>query len=207
MIELKVTVDAPDLSTAINHLADAIESKGTDALAAPAKNSRSKKVAAKTAPDAPAVSVPAHSEPVGSPVPVEQPAAAPQPVQAPAAAPVQQAIPATPVAAPMMQQPVATAAPVMTPPAAPVMTPPAAPVTQQFIPQPAAAPAAPTQSQQGITCEQIINAAMPLMNSNPAFAMQLQGILAKYGVQAVTQIPENMLPNVAADLRALGAKI
>lgn len=195
MIELKVTVDAPDLSTAINHLADAIESKGTDALAAPAKNSRSKKVAAKTAPDAPAVSVPAHSEPVGSPVPVEQPAAAPQPVQAPAAAPVQQAIPATPVAAPMMQQPVATAAPVMTPPAAPV--------TQQFIPQ----PAAPTQSQQGITCEQIINAAMPLMNSNPAFAMQLQGILAKYGVQAVTQIPENMLPNVAADLRALGAKI
>lgn len=199
MIELKVTVDAPELSVAINHLADAIESKGTDALAAPAKNSRSKKVAAKTAPDAPAVSVPAHSEPVGSPVPVEQPAAAPQPVQAPAAAPVQQAIPATPVAAPMMQQPVATAAPVMTPPAAPV--------TQQFIPQPAAAPAAPTQSQQGITCEQIINAAMPLMNSNPAFAMQLQGILAKYGVQAVTQIPENMLPNVAADLRALGAKI
>lgn len=195
MIELKVTVDAPELSVAINHLADAIESKGTDAPAAPVKNSRSKKVAVKTAPDVPAVSAPAHSEPVGSPVPVEQPAAAPQPVQAPAAAPVQQAIPATPVAAPMMQQPVATAAPLMTPPAAPV--------TQQFIPQ----PAAPTQSQQGITCEQIINAAMPLMNSNPAFAMQLQGILAKYGVQAVTQIPENMLPNVAADLRALGAKI
>lgn len=195
MIELKVTVDAPELSVAINHLADAIESKGTDAPAAPVKNSRSKKVAVKTAPDVPAVSAPAHSEPVGSPVPVEQPAAAPQPVQAPAAAPVQQAIPATPVAAPMMQQPVATAAPVMTPPAAPV--------THQFIPQ----PAAPTQSQQGITCEQIINAAMPLMNSNPAFAMQLQGILAKYGVQAVTQIPENMLPNVAADLRALGAKI
>lgn len=195
MIELKVTVDAPELSVAINHLADAIESKGTDAPAAPVKNSRSKKVAVKTAPDVPAVSAPAHSEPVGSPVPVEQPAAAPQPVQAPAAAPVQQAIPATPVAAPMMQQPVATAAPVMTPPAAPV--------TQQFIPQ----PAAPTQSQQGITCEQIINAAMPLMNSNPAFAMQLQGILAKYGVQAVTQISENMLPNVAADLRALGAKI
>lgn len=195
MIELKVTVDAPELSVAINHLADAIESKGTDAPAAPVKNSRSKKATAKTAPDAPAVSAPAHTEPVGSPVPVEQPAAAPQPVQAPAAAPVQQAIPVTPVAAPMMQQPVATAAPVMTPPAAPV--------TQQFIPQ----PAAPTQSQQGITCEQIINAAMPLMNSNPAFAMQLQGILAKYGVQAVTQIPENMLPNVAADLRALGAKI
>lgn len=195
MIELKVTVDAPELSVAINHLADAIESKGTDAPAAPVKNSRSKKATAKTAPDAPAVSAPAHSEPVGSPVPVEQPAAAPQPVQAPAAAPVQQAIPVTPVAAPMMQQPVATAAPVMTPPAAPV--------TQQFIPQ----PTAPTQSQQGITCEQIINAAMPLMNSNPAFAMQLQGILAKYGVQAVTQIPENMLPNVAADLRALGAKI
>lgn len=198
MIELKVTVDAPELSVAINHLADAIESKGTDAPAAPVKNSRSKKVAVKTAPDAPAVSAPAHSEPVGSSVPVEQPAAVPQPVQVPVTSPVQQAIPAT-VAAPMMQQPVATAAPVMTPPAAPV--------TQQFIPQPAAAPAAPTQSQQGITCEQIINAAMPLMNSNPAFAMQLQGILAKYGVQAVTQIPENMLPNVAADLRALGAKI
>ena len=49
MIELKVTVDAPELSAAINHLAEAIESKGADAPAAPAKNSRSKKAAAKTA--------------------------------------------------------------------------------------------------------------------------------------------------------------
>lgn len=174
MIELKVTVDAPELSAAINHLAEAIESKGTDAPAAPAKNSRSKKAAAKTAPDAPAASAPAPSEPV-----------------------------AAPMATPVMPQPVATATPVMTPPAAPV--------TQQFIPQPAAAPTpapvAPAQPQQSnITLEQIINAAMPLMNSNPAFAMQLQGILAKYGVQAVTQIPKEYLPNVAADLAALGAK-
>lgn len=43
MIELKVTVDAPDLSTAINHLADAIESKGTDAPAAPAKTPAARK--------------------------------------------------------------------------------------------------------------------------------------------------------------------
>lgn len=176
MIELKVTVDAPELSAAINHLAEAIESKGTDVPAAPAKNSRSKKAAAKTAPDAPAASAPAPSEPVTPPTPVEQP----------------------PVA-----MPVATATPVMTPPAAPV--------AQQFIPQPTAAPApapvAPAQPQQSsVTLEQIINAAMPLMNSNPAFAMQLQGILAKYGVQAVTQIPKEFLPNVAADLAALGAK-
>ena len=47
MIELKVTVDAPELSAAINHLAEAIESKGTDAPAAPAKNSRGKKAAAR----------------------------------------------------------------------------------------------------------------------------------------------------------------
>lgn len=171
MIELKVTVDAPELSAAINHLAEAIESKGTDAPAAPAKNSRSKKAAAKTAPDAPAASAPAPSEPVAAPASIEQPAVTSQPVQ----------------------------------------TPPAAPVTQQFIPQPAAAPTpapvAPAQPQQSnITLEQIINAAMPLMNSNPAFAMQLQCILAKYGVQAVTQIPKEYLPNVAADLAALGAK-
>ncbi len=189
MIELKVTVDAPELSAAINHLAEAIESKGTDVPAAPAKNSRSKKAAAKTAPDAPAASAPAPSEPVTPPTPV--------------AAPAQQPAPAAPVAAPMMPQPVATATPVMTPPAAPV--------AQQFIPQPTAAPApspvAPAQPQQSsVTLEQIINAAMPLMNSNPAFAMQLQGILAKYGVQAVTQIPKEFLPNVAADLAALGAK-
>lgn len=181
MIELKVTVDAPELSAAINHLAEAIESKGADAPAAPAKNSRGKKAAAKTAPDAPAVSAPAPSEPVTPPTPVEHP----------------------PVTAPMMPQPVATATPVMTPPAAPV--------AQQFIPQPTAAPApapaAPAQPQQSsVTLEQIINAAMPLMNSNPAFAMQLQSILAKYGVQAVTQIPKEFLPNVAADLAALGAK-
>lgn len=201
MIELKVTVDAPELSAAINHLAEAIESKGTDVPAAPAKNSRSKKAAAKTAPDAPAVSAPAPSEPVTPPTPVEQPPVTVQPAQTPVITPAQQPAPAAPVAAPMMPQPVATANPVMTPPAAPV--------AQQFIPQPTAAPApaAPAQPQQSsVTLEQIINAAMPLMNSNPAFAMQLQGILAKYGVQAVTQIPKEYLPNVAADLAALGAK-
>lgn len=201
MIELKVTVDAPELSAAINHLAEAIESKGADAPAAPAKNSRSKKAAAKTAPDAPAVSAPAPSEPVTPPTPVEQSPVTVQPAQTPVITPAPQPAPAAPVAAPMMPQPVATATPVMTPPAAPV--------AQQFIPQPTTtpAPAAPAQPQQSsITLEQIINAAMPLMNSNPAFAMQLQGILAKYGVQAVTQIPKEFLPNVAADLAALGAK-
>lgn len=203
MIELKATVDAPELSAAINHLAEAIESKGTDAPAAPAKNSRSKKAAAKTAPDAPAASAPAPSEPVAAPASIEQPAVTSQPVQTPVITPAQQPTPAAPMATPVMPQPVATATPVMTPPAAPV--------TQQFIPQPAAAPTpapvAPAHPQQSnITLEQIINAAMPLMNSNPAFAMQLQGILAKYGVQAVTQIPKEYLPNVAADLAALGAK-
>lgn len=193
MIELKVTVDAPELSAAINHLAEAIESKGADAPAAPAKNSRSKKAAAKTAP----------SEPVTPQIPVEQPPVTIQPAQTPVITPAQQPAPAAPMATPVMPQPVATATPAMTPPAAPV--------TQQFIPQPTAAPApapvAPAQPQQSsVTLEQIINAAMPLMNSNPAFAMQLQGILAKYGVQAVTQIPKEFLPNVAADLTALGAK-
>ena len=201
MIELKVTVDAPELSAAINHLAEAIESKGADAPAAPAKSSRSKKAAAKTAPDAPAASAPAPSEPVTPPTPVEQSPVTVQPAQTPVITPAPQPAPAAPVAAPMMPQPVATATPVMTPSAAPV--------AQQFIPQPTAtpAPAAPAQPQQSsVTLEQIINAAMPLMNSNPAFAMQLQGILAKYGVQAVTQIPKEYLPNVAADLAALGAK-
>lgn len=201
MIELKVTVDAPELSAAINHLAEAIESKGTDAPAAPAKNSRGKKAAAKTAPDAPAASAPAPSEPVTPQTPVEQSPVTVQPAQTPVITPAPQPAPAAPVAAPMMPQPVATATPVMTPPAAPV--------AQQFIPQPTTtpAPAAPAQPQQSsVTLEQIINAAMPLMNSNPAFAMQLQGILAKYGVQAVTQIPKEFLPNVAADLAALGAK-
>lgn len=201
MIELKVTVDAPELSAAINHLAEAIESKGADAPAAPAKSSRSKKAAAKTAPDAPAASAPAPSEPVTPPTPVEQSPVTVQPAQTPVITPAPQPAPAAPVAAPMMPQPVATATPVMTPHAAPV--------AQQFIPQPTTtpAPAAPAQPQQSsVTLEQIINAAMPLMNSNPAFAMQLQGILAKYGVQAVTQIPKEYLPNVAADLAALGAK-
>lgn len=202
MIELKVTVDAPELSAAINHLAEAIESKGTDAPAAPAKNSRSKKAAAKTAPDAPAASAPAPSEPVAAPASIEQPAVTSQPVQTPVITPAQQPTPAAPMATPVMPQPVATATPVMTPPAAPV--------TPQFIPQPPAAPspvAAPVQQPtQGITYEAIVNAAMPLMNSNPGFAMQLQQILAKYGVQAVNQLSPEMLPSVAADLTALGAK-
>lgn len=180
MIELKVTVDAPELSAAINHLADAIESKPIEATV-PAKNSR-KKATAKTAQDVSAVSANAPSEADAS------------------------AINPAPVADAVAPQPVAVAQPVATPAPSPIPQPAAQPMPAPVPEEPVQQPAQPA-TQKPITVTDIINAAMPLMNSNPTFAMSLQQTLAKYSVQAVNQLKPEQLPSLAADLRALGAKI
>lgn len=74
------------------------------------------------------------------------------------------------------------------------------------IQQPAPAPQQPPVTT-GITytVEQIANAAAPIMQRGDG--QKLADLLAKYGVQALTQLDTQYLPSFAADIRALGAQI
>lgn len=85
-----------------------------------------------------------------------------------------------------------------------------APVAQPTYPpqiqQPAPAPQQPPVTT-GITytVEQIANAAAPIMQRGDG--QKLVELLAKYHVQALTQLDAQYLPSFAADIRALGAQI
>lgn len=101
-----------------------------------------------------------------------------------------------------------------TPAAAPVVMTAAAP---QLSVVPAAAPApvnyaapAPTQAAvpvtaQSYTPEQLAVAATQLMDSGRQ--PELMGLLAAFGVQALTQLPKEQYGNFATQLRAMGARI
>ena len=115
-----------------------------------------------------------------------QPAAAPVPT-----APVQQAQPAP---APV-QQTVPTAAPAT----APVQQAQPAPV------QTAVAPATPTAP--ALTLDAISAAGAQLIQDNPDNMQKILGLLPKYNVPAINLIKPEQFEAVAADLRALGAKI
>lgn len=116
---------------------------------------------------------------------------APQPAAAvptaPTPAPVQQAQPAP---APV-QQVVPTAAPVQQAQPAPVQT--------------AAAPATPTAP--ALTLDAISAAGAQLIQDNPDNMQKILGLLPKYNVPAINLIKPEQFEAVAADLRALGAKI
>lgn len=150
MLEVKVTIETPDLSQAITQLALAI--KGSALVA----DSRDMVIPAGTPMD------------VMEAVPV-----APQPVTpAPSPAPV------TPAPVPAMNPPQ---------PAAPT-------------PAPAPVPAAPK-----IDMNAISRAGAGLIDQGKM--QEVLAVLAKYGVQVITQLQENQFEAFAADLRALGAAI
>lgn len=150
MLEVKVTIETPDLSQAITQLALAI--KGSSLVA----DSRGMVIPAGTPMD------------VMEAVPV-----APQPVTpAPSPAPV------TPAPVPAMNPPQ---------PAAPA-------------PAPAPVPAAPK-----IDMNAISRAGAGLIDQGKM--QEVLAVLAKYGVQVITQLQENQFEAFAADLRALGAAI
>jgi len=150
MLEVKVTIETPDLSQAITQLALAI--KGSALVA----DSRDMVIPAGTPMD------------VMEAVPV-----APQPVTpAPSPAPV------TPAPVPAMNPPQ---------PAAPA-------------PAPTPVPAVPK-----IDMNAISRAGAGLIDQGKM--QEVLAVLAKYGVQVITQLQENQFEAFAADLRALGAAI
>ena len=136
-------------------------------------------------------------EPVGYPAPPAVSAPAPQPVAAPVmpgapAAPVNPTpAPAVPVAAPTAPT---APAPTNAAPVAPVAS--AAPVA----PAPAVPVTAPTY-----TLNQISRAGAALVDAGRMDA--LLGLLAKFGVAAVTQLQPDQFGVFATELRALGAQI
>ena len=120
----------------------------------------------------------------------------------PAAAPA--SVPSVPM--PAVREPIQQPAPV-----APVQQAPAVPVTVPPTMQPAApaypapAPAAPIAAAPAYTLDQLQVAIGPLMDAGKG--PQLQGLLAKYGVQRMPDLRPDQLPAFAADLRGLGARI
>lgn len=114
--------------------------------------------------------------------------------------------PVPPAPAPAVREPIqqpAPIAPVQQAPAVPVTAPPAMqPATPAY---PAPAPTAPVAAAPAYTLDQLQVAIGPLMDAGKA--PQLQGLLAKYGVQRMPDLRPDQLPAFAADLRGLGARI
>lgn len=123
--------------------------------------------------------------------------------------------PVAPVAAPVTPAPVP---PVTTPPAtvvptqptpAPVATPTPAPApvasAQTVAPTNPAAPAVPVTTAPTYTLDQIAKAGASLVDAGKM--EQLLALLAKYGVQAVTQLQPDQYGVFATELRTLGAQL
>ena len=172
MLEMKITIAAPDLAAAINNLAVALANGNTVPAEKPAKVE--KQTEAKVA--------------------AQQAQAPVNPMQAPGA--------------PLSATPAQTVAPVANVPVAPAVVqqaaPAVAPVAQAPIAQVPVAPAVPTGAPT-YTLEMIARAGTALVDAGKMDA--LCGLLAKYGVEALTALDPAQYGNFANDLRALGAQI
>lgn len=172
MLEMKITIAAPDLAAAINNLAVALANGNTAPVEKPAKVE--KQTEAKDA--------------------AQQAQAPVNPMQAPGA--------------PLSATPAQTVAPVANVPVAPAVVqqaaPAVAPVAQAPIAQAPVAPAVPTGAPT-YTLEMIARAGTALVDAGKMDA--LCGLLAKYGVEALTALDPAQYGNFANDLRALGAQI
>lgn len=104
-------------------------------------------------------------------------------------------------AQPTAAQPIIPAVAVAAAPIPPVQTAPPAPVVAAA-PTPAPAPVAAPPT---YTLDQIAVAGAALMDANKMD--QLLALLAKYGVNAITQLPPEQYGAFATELRALGAQI
>lgn len=177
MMEMKITVEAPDLAASILKLAEAIASGPDPALLIP-----DEPLPVSAYPATPAAA------PVAAPVaPVAAPVS-PAPVNpAPGPAPTT----AAPVAAPSPSPTPVTNAPTAGPTsAAPGNTP---------------APAVPVTGAPAYTLDQISRAGASLVDAGKM--QQLLELLGRYGVQAVTQLKPEQYGAFATELRALGAQI
>ena len=191
MTEFKLTIEAPELSSAITALANAIANRpAVSAVEKPATRTRTRKPV-ETPADVSSGQAKEHvvqnkniSSAVVEPVDAILECADCQ-IPAPAVVP---AISSDPITLAQPVVPVQTSQPVPVAPVAPVA--PAAPV----------APVAPT-----FTSEMIANAGAELLGRG--MMPQLMSLLQKFGVQAVTQLKQEQYPAFAAELRALGANI
>ena len=178
MMEMKITVEAPDLAASILKLAEAIASGPDPSILTP---------------DEP---LPVASYPTApAPAPAPAPAAPVSPAPAPAA-PVSPA-PVTPTQTPTP----APAAPVAAPSPAP------APTAGQTSAAPGntPAPTVPVAGAPTYTLDQISRAGASLVDAGKM--QQLLELLGRYGVQAVTQLQPEQYGAFATELRALGAQI
>lgn len=177
MMEMKITVEAPDLAASILKLAEAIASGPDPALLIP---------------DEP---LPVSAYPA---TPAAAPVAAPV---APVAAPVSPApVNPTPGPAPTTAAPVAAPSPSPTP----VTNAPTAGPTSAA-PGNTPAPAVPVAGAPTYTLDQISRAGASLVDAGKM--QQLLELLGRYGVQAVTQLKPEQYGAFATELRGLGAQI
>ena len=180
MLEMKITVAAPDLAAAINNLATALDRANTNRTG--------------MTPDA------AHSSTICAGVKGTQPVTPAAPVNPTTAQATPQIVrPATtqPTANPTPAPTVPTQAPGAPLSATPAQT--VAPVAN--VPVASAVPTgAPTY-----TLDMIARAGAALVDAGKMDA--LCGLLAKYGVEALTALDPAQYGNFANDLRALGALI
>lgn len=97
------------------------------------------------------------------------------------------------------------AAPVTLAPVPPVTTPPATVVPTQTVAPTNPAPAVPVTTAPTYTLDQIAKAGASLVDAGKM--EQLLALLAKYGVQAVTQLQPDQYGVFATELRTLGAQL
>lgn len=179
MMEMKITVEAPDLAASILKLAEAIAS-GPD----------------------PALLIPDEPLPVSAYPATPAPAVAPV---APVAAPVSPApVNPTPGPAPTMAAPVAAPVVAPSPSPTPVTNAPTAGPTSAA-PGNTPAPAVPVAGAPTYTLDQISRAGASLVDAGKM--QQLLELLGRYGVQAVTQLKPEQYGAFATELRGLGAQI
>lgn len=142
---------------------------------------------------------------------VAEQAARAQVVPTPAPAPVQQYQTPAPVnPTPAQQQaapvvPVAAAPTAPTFPNAPTMAPPAAPVTTYTAPTATPVNPVPVAAPPAFAMEDLARAASQLMDAGKQ--QDLLGLLAQFGVQALTQLPKERYGEFATALRQMGAKL
>ena len=179
MMEMKITVEAPDLAASILKLAEAIAS-GPD----------------------PALLIPDEPLPVSAYPATPAPAVAPV---APVAAPVSPApVNPTPGPAPTMAAPVVAPVVAPSPSPTPVTNAPTAGPTSAA-PGNTPAPAVPVTGAPAYTLDQISWAGASLVDAGKM--QQLLELLGRYGVQAVTQLKPEQYGAFATELRGLGAQI
>lgn len=186
MLEMKITVAAPDLAAALNNLAAALSGKNQHTVCNQygENNHQIENVGTLKMSTGNASTTPAPVNPTPAPV---------NPTPAPVAAPAQ--APGAPLSATSAQTatPIAPTVPVAPP--APAVTP-AANATQ--------APAVPTSAPQ-YTLEMIATAGSALIDAGKMD--QLMQLLGKFGVTSLTELAPESYGAVANELRALGASV